>query len=69
MAGLWDGIGAVLGKVTQWVPSRRESLNNTIDKLKKEMKDVQNKKPFDAKRYAALADKLQNAEALERRAS
>ena len=68
MAGLWDGIGALVGKATQWIPSRRESLNNTIDKLKKEMVNVQNKKPFDSKRYAMLADKLQNAETLERRA-
>ena len=68
MTGLWDGIGAALGKITQWIPSRRESLSNTIDKLKKEMVNVQNKKPFDSKRYAMLADKLQNAETLERRA-
>lgn len=33
MAGIWDGIGAVIGKVTQWVPGRVEALKNEKEKL------------------------------------
>lgn len=69
MSGLLDGIGKVLGKVTEWVPGRRESLNNTIDKIKQEMADVQNKKPFDTVKYERLCKQLRNAEQQERRAS
>lgn len=63
------GWGDVFSKLTSWMPTRRESLNNTVDKLKREMVDVQNKIPFNAKRYLDLADKLRSAEQLERRAS
>ena len=62
------GWGQVAGKISSWFPTRRESLNNTIDKLKKEMSDVQNKKPFDSAKYERLAEQLRNAEQLERRA-
>ena len=63
-----DAIGAVAKKVTQWIPSRRESLNNTIDKIKEEMVNVQNKRPFNATRYERLVEQLRKAETLERRA-
>ncbi len=62
------GWGQVAGKISSWFPTRRESLNNTIDKIKKEMVDVQNKRPFNATRYEQLVEQLRNAEALERRA-
>lgn len=68
MAGFLDGIGALLGKATQWIPSRRESLNNTIDNLKKEMLRVQKTEPFDAVKYSRLGDQLCKAIELERRA-
>jgi hypothetical protein len=63
------GWGEVVGKVSSWFPTRRESLINTIDKIKKEMVDVQNKVPFDSAKYQLLCDKLRNAENLEKRAS
>jgi len=69
MSGFLDGIGAVLGKITNWIPNRRESMQNNIDKIKKEMEDVINKKPFDALRYSNLADRLLKLERQERRAS
>jgi hypothetical protein len=61
--------GEAIGKLSQWIPTRRESLNNTIDKLKQEMQDVQNKLPFDAIKYQKLQQQLINAETLERRSS
>lgn len=63
------GWGDVFSKLTSWMPTRRESLNNTIDKIKQEMKNVQNKKPFDSIRYSRLADQLLKAEDLERRSN
>ena len=67
MAGFLDGIGNIFSKVTSWMPSRRESLNNTIDKLKEEMLHVQKTEPFDAVKYGNLSDQLLKASNLERR--
>lgn len=63
------GFGTFLGKISQWFPTRRESLNNTVDKLKKELENVQKRKPFNARKYNALTAKLLKAEALAARAS
>jgi len=63
------GWGSLAGKVSSWFSTRRESLNNSIDNIKKEMEHVQNTKPFDSKRYDALTVQLLKAESLEKRAS
>jgi hypothetical protein len=63
------GWGSAIGKVLDWLPGRRESLNNRIDKVKQEMSDVVNRKPFDNPRYIRLANELSKLEAQERRAS
>lgn len=64
-----DGIGKAVGKIADWVPNKRESLQNKIDKIKQEMVNVQNKEPFDSVKYERLANELRNAESAEKRAS
>lgn len=66
MAG-WSGIGDALSKIADWIPGRRESRLKAIDNTKKEMVDVQNKKPFDSARYQRLVDKLSQLEAADKR--
>lgn len=68
MSGIFGGVAAVLEKVCDWIPGKRESLQNKIDKIKKEMYEVQNTRPFNAVKYERLADRLREAEQAEYRA-
>jgi hypothetical protein len=67
----WEGIGTLIGKVSDFIPGRREAMQNKMDKIKKEMYELQNKKApklADTLRYGKLADELQQLEKSEGRA-
>lgn len=64
----WEGIGSLLGKISNWIPNRREAMQNKIDKIKEELKNVSETKPFDAVRYDRLTNQLFELERKERRA-
>jgi hypothetical protein len=55
---IWDGVGAVLGKVTNWIPNRRESLLNRKTELQDELSKLADKPKFDARTYSRLSDEL-----------
>jgi len=61
------GWGSAIGKLFDWLPGRRESMQNKIDAIKKEMYGIQQKRPFDSARYERLADQLRDLEAKEKR--
>jgi len=42
MPGFLDGIGAILIKVTDWIPGRKEKRLNDIEELEREIKDIKN---------------------------
>lgn len=63
------GWGSAVGKIFDWIPKKRESLQNRIDATKKEMENVINKTPFDSVHYCKLADKLRLLEQQEQRSS
>jgi hypothetical protein len=65
----WEGIGSLLGKISNWIPNRREAMQNKIDKIKEELKHVSETKPFDPVRYSRLTNQLFELERKERRAS
>lgn len=65
----WEGIGSLIGKISDWIPKRREYYQNKIAELRKELERVQDKKPFDAPRYIRITDQLRDLEEKERRAS
>jgi hypothetical protein len=64
----WEGIGTLIGKVADWLPGKREALQNKIDKIKKEMYEIQQIRPFNSRKYELLADQLRDAEQAENRA-
>ena len=58
---LWDGIGAVLEKITDWIPGRGEAYKNELAKLIKENDAIQRKHPLsaiDASRYATNTERI-----------
>lgn len=63
------GWGTFFGKLADWIPGKRESIQNQIAKTKEDMADVINKVPFDSAKYQLLANKLSKLEAAEQRAS
>jgi hypothetical protein len=65
----WEGIGTFIGKISDWIPKKREALQGEIEKVKQEMQNVQDKKPFDDIKYGKLVDRLRKLESAERRAS
>lgn len=58
----WDGIGTLLGKLAdRFIPSRKEAIANEIDKIEREIYDLQDKVPFtdaDSDKYAKLSHRL-----------
>lgn len=61
MSGFLDGIGEVLKKLMNWVPSKKESKINELTKLLKENDEIQRHHPLsaiDAGRYARNADRI-----------
>ena len=63
------GWGSAIGKLFDWLPGRRESLQNKIDTIKREMAHVQQTRPFNSNKYERLAEQLQLVEAAEKRAT
>ena len=64
-----SGWGSAVGRIFDWLPGRRESYRNKIDKIKREMDAIQSKNDFsnaDADKYIKLAGKLQNLESKAR---
>ena len=56
--------GAVLGKIFDWLPGRRENYRNQIENIKRQMDEIK-KKPYSASnswKYDRLADKLRTLE-------
>lgn len=67
---LWDGIGAVVGKITQWIPGRIESLKNEKNRLQREYdgltimpytKDRSRRIDFITNRLRDINSKLENS--------
>ena len=59
------GWGDAIGKIFDWLPGRKESIRNRIEKTKREMDDLQKQQPWNfdrAKRYALLASRLRKLE-------
>lgn len=63
--GWWLGaLGKIAEKATEWLPSKKESYRDRIDKIKREMNDLQKAhydKPWttrDADRYTRLSHEL-----------
>lgn len=49
MANLFlEGIGAIFKKATEWIPSKKESHLNKIDKLTRENAELQKQVPLSA---------------------
>jgi len=62
---------SIISKISDWIPGRREAMQNKIDALKKEVYDLQQKKRLssvDVIRYNDLLDKLSILERKEQRA-
>lgn len=58
---IWDGIGAVIGKVTQWIPGKIEALKNEKERLLNE-REILTSKTFSAsgsRRVIAIDTRLQ----------
>jgi len=65
----WEGIATLIGKLADYIPGRKESLRNQIDKTKRKMDEIQKRKPFrnrDALEYAKYSKRLRD---LERKAT
>ena len=53
--------GAVIGKIFDWLPGRREHYRNEIESIRREMDGIQKRRPFttrDADLYMRLSSKL-----------
>lgn len=60
MSAFLDGIGSLIGKVTQWIPGRIEALKNERERLLNERK-ILTSKEFSAsasRRIIAIDDRL-----------
>lgn len=54
-------VGAIANKVTEWIPSKKESKQNTIDKLVRENAKLQQESPLSASsasRIQSNADRI-----------
>jgi len=61
----WEGIGTLIGKLTDWVPNRKEYRRNKIDEIKRKMAELHAKVPFTKSasfKYAKYATKLRKLE-------
>lgn len=61
MSAFLDGIGAVFSKITQWVPSKRESYQNQIERLLDENADLAKEYPLSSRaagRIMANVDRI-----------
>lgn len=55
----------VLGKIAEWVPSKKEKYRNDIESIKKQMSAIQSRSPYttnDSIKYNDLADRLRQIE-------
>ena len=59
------GWGSTIGKIFDWIPGRKESRRNKIEKIKREIYEIQNKHNFsvnDSRKLESLASKLREYE-------
>ena len=57
--------GDIIGKIFDWIPGRREHYRNQIENIKRELYELQDRKPFtsdDSDKYVKLASKLRQLE-------
>lgn len=62
---IWDGIGAIASKITQWIPGRFESLRNEKERLLNE-REILTSKQYSAsgsRRVIAIDTRLQQINA------
>lgn len=53
-----DGIGAVIKKVTEWVPSKKESNQNKIERLIDENAKLSQEEPLSVRTASRISDNL-----------
>lgn len=61
LPNIGTAIGAIVNKVTQWIPSPKQAKLNQIDKLSRENAELQTHNPFtvlDSARYTTNADRI-----------
>ena len=61
MSAFLDGIGAIVSKVTQWIPSKKESKQNEITRLLNENAKLAQQNPISASaanRIGTNADRI-----------
>lgn len=59
MSAFLDGLGAIAKKATEWIPSKRESNQNKIEKLIDENARLANEEPLSAQTASRISNNLQ----------
>lgn len=68
MSAFLDGIGAVVGKIANWIPGRRESYQNEIERLKNENAKLASEVPLSSRSAGKLTANLDRIKQLRSKA-
>lgn len=64
----WDGIGTLIGKLSDWLPGKRESYQNQIERLIDENAKLAKEYPLSAKTADRIANNLDRIKQLRSKA-
>lgn len=68
MSAFLDGIGAIVSKATQWIPSKKESYQNQIERLTDENAKLAQEEPLSAKTADRITTNLSRIKQLRSQA-